>query len=360
MSADDLIDFVESVSGDAHLAVEERLGDGFVRLKTAEAERRQAKHDIRCVEDVVIEMLRNARDAHATSIFLATSREGRMKTLAFLDDGDGIPIEMHERVFEPRVTSKLETMVMDKWGVHGRGMALYSIKANTLEACVIASGPQLGSSLGVRIDLDALPEKTDQSSLPVIGRDEEGSTAIVSGPHNVNRTVAEFALDLRDEVDVFLGSPAEIVATLVDWGRPRLAEMRLLFCDDIETMPLTLRPAAAADATELVELSARLGLDVSERTAHRILAGQIAPLEPFLDQLLEHGRDARTTKREVDLYRDRRGLRLSEDDLGSFSRALENAFATLADRYYIDLAEEPIIRVGKDAITAKFPFDKEL
>ncbi len=38
-----------------------------------------------------------------------------MKTLAFLDDGDGIPIEMHERVFEPRVTSKLETMVMDKW-----------------------------------------------------------------------------------------------------------------------------------------------------------------------------------------------------------------------------------------------------
>ena len=262
MSADDLIDFVESVSGDAHLAVEERLGDGFVRLKTAEAERRQAKHDIRCVEDVGIEMLRNARDAHATSIFLATSREGRMKTLTFLDDGDGIPIEMHERVFEPRVTSKLETMVMDKWGVHGRGMALYSIKANTLEARVIASGSQLGSSLGVRIDLDALPEKTDQSSLPVIGRDEEGSTAIVSGPHNVNRTVAEFALDLRDEVDVFLGSPAEIVATLVDWGRPRLAEMRLLFCDDIETMPLTLRPAAAADATELVELSARLGLDV--------------------------------------------------------------------------------------------------
>ena len=35
MSADDLIDFVESVSGDAHLAVEERLGDGFVRLKTS-------------------------------------------------------------------------------------------------------------------------------------------------------------------------------------------------------------------------------------------------------------------------------------------------------------------------------------
>lgn len=52
MSDDDLIGFIASVSGDDHLAIEENLGDGFVRLKTAEAERRQAKHDIRCVEDI--------------------------------------------------------------------------------------------------------------------------------------------------------------------------------------------------------------------------------------------------------------------------------------------------------------------
>ena len=42
----DLADFISSVSGDDQLAVEENLGDGFVRLRTAEAERRQAKHDI--------------------------------------------------------------------------------------------------------------------------------------------------------------------------------------------------------------------------------------------------------------------------------------------------------------------------
>ena len=48
-----------------------------------------------------------------------------------IDDGDGHPRRaMHERVFEPRVTSKLDTMHMDKWGVHGRGMALYSIAVN--------------------------------------------------------------------------------------------------------------------------------------------------------------------------------------------------------------------------------------
>ena len=49
-----LIDFIEQVSGGTHLRVEENLGNGFVRLRTEEAERRQAKHDIRQVEDIII------------------------------------------------------------------------------------------------------------------------------------------------------------------------------------------------------------------------------------------------------------------------------------------------------------------
>ena len=360
MSDDDLIGFITSVSGDDHLAIEENLGDGFVRLKTAEAERRQAKHDIRCVEDIVIEMLRNARDAHASSIYLATSREGNLKTLVFLDDGDGIPAEMHERIFEPRVTSKLETMVMDNWGVHGRGMALYSIKANTDDAHVVASAPQLGSSLAIRVDLDALSEKTDQSSLPLIGRDEGGNLAVSSGPHNVNRTVVEFALDMKDSIDVFIGSPAEIAATLVERGRTRLSDAQLLFCDDVAKLPVTLRPAATGDAAELAAVCGALGLEMSERTAHRVLSGQIAPVTPLLRQLVAQERSSQPRERDIDLYQDRRGLKLSSDDLSAFSRALEDAFSTLAHRYYIELAEEPIIRVGKDAITVTFPFDKEL
>lgn len=360
MSQDDLIDFVASVSGDNHLAIEEKLGDGFVRLRTAEAERRQAKHDIRCVEDIVIEMLRNARDAHASNIYLATSREGSIKSLVFIDDGDGVPLEMHERIFEPRVTSKLETMVMDKWGVHGRGMALYSIKENVDDVRVLSSAPQLGASLAVRVDLDILPEKTDQSSMPVIGRDDEGNLVVTSGPHNLNRTVAEFALDMKDAVNVFVGSPAEIAATLVERGGRQLTSTQLLFCDDISTLPVILRPAAAGDAAELVAVCGELGLEMSERTAHRILAGQIETIMPLSDILAEQGRGTRAHEHEIDLYRDRRGLKLSDDDRAAFSRALEDAFTMVAQRYYIELADEPIIRVGKDAITVKFPFDKEL
>ena len=61
----ELISFIAQMTGEANLRVEENLGEGFVRLRVSEAERRQAKHDIQHVEDIVIELLRNARDAGA-------------------------------------------------------------------------------------------------------------------------------------------------------------------------------------------------------------------------------------------------------------------------------------------------------
>ena len=156
-SADtDLLGFVASMGGERSLRVEENLGEGYVRLRVAEAERRQAKHDIRCIEDVVIEMLRNSRDAGAKHIYVATSREGDLRTLVILDDGSGIPEDMQSRVFEARVTSKLESVHMDRWGVHGRGMALYSVKENSLSAEVVSSDVGKGSSIRVTTSASAL------------------------------------------------------------------------------------------------------------------------------------------------------------------------------------------------------------
>ena len=86
--------FVKGVVGEDKLRVEEDLGHGFVRLKSSEAERRQAAQDIRCSEDVVIEMLRNARDAGARNIFLAVQRDDTARSLVIVDDGAGIPEAM--------------------------------------------------------------------------------------------------------------------------------------------------------------------------------------------------------------------------------------------------------------------------
>ncbi len=90
-------------------------GGGFVRLKRSEAEKRQAAQDIRSTEDVVIECLRNARDAGARRIYVAVSRDEAKRSLVVVDDGCGVPENMNDRIFEPRVTSKLDSAHMDKW-----------------------------------------------------------------------------------------------------------------------------------------------------------------------------------------------------------------------------------------------------
>ena len=90
---DSLEHFVESVNGTGHLRIEHDFGDGFVRLQTSEAERRQAAQDIRCSENIVLEMLRNSRDAHASHIFVALAREGSKRIINVIDDGCGIPKE---------------------------------------------------------------------------------------------------------------------------------------------------------------------------------------------------------------------------------------------------------------------------
>lgn len=353
---DDLMDFVSAVSGDAFLKVEENLGEGYVRLKVSEAERRQAKHDIRSVEDVVVELLRNSRDAHAQRIFIATSKEAEERTLLIIDDGVGIPIDMQERVFEPRVTSKLETMVMDSWGVHGRGMALYSIKSNVEQAVIVTSAPHKGAALAITADTRTLTERADQSTWPSVDKDESGATRVARGPHNIVRRAAEFAVE-HPGIDVYIGSPAEILATLVMISRFEVAEAELLFCEEPQRLPVWQRPGTAADASELAEISDSVGLHVSERTVHRILSGEVVPLSPVMRRLV--GSQAAPESASPDIYKDRRGLKIHHSDLTLFRSELERAFDQLAERYYLHLKCEPKITVGRDEIRVRFDVEKE-
>lgn len=356
-----LADFVANVAGDAALRVEESFGDGFVRLRVGEAERRQAKHDIRCVEDAVIELLRNSRDAHASCIFVATIREGDQRSIVILDDGDGIPLDMQERVFEARVTSKLETFHLDRWGVHGRGMALYSVKQNSVEAKVMASAPDLGTSLRVVTDATSLPERADQSTWPTVSKaaDEEMVAGrSLRGPHNICRTCAEFALEERENCVVYLGSPAEIIATVRQVCPRSVSERDLLFLDGYESLPVIERLKVASDARELREVASGLGLSISERTAHRIVNGQVRPLRSVKARLLHETSASPSANAFDDLLHDHRGLRFDEDDLKEFSRAVERDFQSLAERYYLVVDGEPRVRVSGDRITVTFNVQK--
>ncbi len=352
---DPLLDFVETVSGEAHLKIEEDLGEGFVRLRISEAERRQAKHDVRSFEDIVIELLRNSRDAHASRVFVATGREGDRRIMTVVDDGTGVPGHLHDTIFEPRVTSKLETMVTDTWGVHGRGMALFSVRSNVVSARIAASDAHRGLAMHIVSDTANLGERADQSTWPAVERAEDGSLSVLRGPHNIVRRIVEFALE-HPGVDVYLGSPAEIVATMHAVARDELDAADLLFNDDVERLMVWQRPTAAADAAELVHTAETIGLEISERTAHRVLSGELEPLPTVLATVTAN---APACASAPDIYKDRRGLKISDDDLSRFANELTTVFDDLAERYYLHLRGEPRIVVGRDEIRVRFAVEKD-
>lgn len=353
--ANSLEEFVEQVSGTSHLRVEHDFGDGFVRLRTSEAERRQAIQDIRCSESIVLELLRNARDAHASMIFVAMSREGTKRELTVIDNGDGIPESMHEHIFEPRVTSKLDTSHIDAWGMHGRGMALYSISVNAKRAEVSSSGRGLGCALHVETDVTELSEKADQSSFPTFVLTEDSNVS-VRGPRNILRTACEFAIDSRATCAIYVGSPAEVVSTMYEHGASSLSAIDRAFCSDAGQLPIVKRLATAADPETLRELAGSCGLSISERTARRILNGEIATLSPILDLVEIRRPDApRTAAASQRAKGTRKALKLGKVDAALLDAAVKNAFSEVAQRYYLEDDVDASVRVVRDRIVISLP-----
>ncbi len=236
---------------------------------------------------------------------------------------------MQERIFEPRVTSKLDSAHMDKWGMHGRGMALFSIRENAEQARVAFSAPGLGTALTVVTDTASLPERADQSTFPHF--ELKDGVAAMRGPRNLLRTAAEFALEHRDEVTVFCGSPAEV---------------------------------AAPDPAAFAERAALMGLELSERTARRVLDGQVEPPLPLRDLLeaqLTAGKGAASRNRTTSAKRHEGGpaLRLTEEDRCELAEAMQQAFAAVAERYYLDPSVKPRIAISGDSLSVIVPLVPE-
>ncbi len=352
--AEGLLAFVRTFTEQETFTVEEDLGSGYVRLKITEAERRQALQDIRCVEDVVKELVRNARDAGARHIYVTFQKEkGRWRNITVLDDGNGIPAAMHRRVFEARVTSKVKDVVQDRFGVHGRGMALFSIKQVADDIRLVRSQESRGTIIHARIDTKKLSEKKDQSSFPRLEIDENGMTCIAGGAHNVPRVLTEFSLGSRD-LHVYLGSNAEILATLYhhslelrrSWASGEAGEgMR----------PLWFDLGGIKEGRMLHAYSSReMGLNVSERNAFRILELEINPLMS-IGELLNGGEHVLPAKRS-DLQRqaqavwtDHLARRLSHDDIELICKTVNHAFADIGDRYYLQ-AESAVAKRRKNRL----------
>lgn len=349
-----LFAFVSSIHGGDGLRVEETLGDGFVRLRISEAERRQAKQDIRCVEDAVVELLRNARDAGAAHVFVGTSRDKTIRDVLVCDDGSGIPVAQHERVFEARVTSKLDSMRTDRWGVHGRGMALFSIRENALDARVVESNVGAGTCVRATFDVDAITERADQSTWPSMAKEQ--GIPVLRGPHNIIRACVEFGMEHQDQCKVYVGSPSEIIATMRARMMPYALSAGSSTSSEDRTVPVVCRPCLANDARELRSVAAALGVEMSERTAYRILRREIKPLRNVCVVVSPNKTTVANSSPSYDGLR--RSISLAPADREELAETLAEDVNAFVKRYYLSLSAQPRIRVAGNRITVTFDVDE--
>ncbi|MDD3776483.1 MAG: ATP-binding protein [Actinomycetota bacterium] len=338
----DIKKFLAELNMSDVLNVEEDLGNGFVRLKISEAERRQALQDINCVEDIIVELLRNSRDAQAKNIFIATKKLGdSQRVIHFIDDGTGIPEKFQKIIFESRVTSKLDNAKKDAYGFHGRGMALFSIKLNVEDISITYSEHQRGTCFYVMVDLNDLPEKKDQSIMPQITETEEGLT-VMGGVNNIIKAIMEFQLQ-NPEITIYYGTSTQILATMRsrESQYPKWAEWAEL-CNFLQSNTVKIHeiPLLADSYNVLEEISSRIfGMDISQRSIQRVIYGEIPPLEPvknnYRGPVLE---DKEKKERNLKLY-DEIGLvnRFKPEEIKGIIKSVAKKIDSMGNKYFLSV-----------------------
>lgn len=225
------------------------LGAGFARLTGVEGARRGPSR-ITHVEDALLELLRNARDAGASNIYVAsTLKVRRYRTLTVIDDGHGIPESHRDLIFEPGVTTRHLNPISDPHDAstpHGAGLSLYQIKTLSLATRVLS--PSSPTSIQATFDTKTLPERTLQSTTRPSNSNLR--TTIMTFTDRTN------AAHNSPGLNSYYGPPARILATLL---HNRIIQE--------EKESSRLREAAEA-----------LGLGVSVRSVQRILRGEIRPV----------------------------------------------------------------------------------
>jgi hypothetical protein len=223
------------------------LGAGFARLTGVEGARRGPSR-ITHVEDALLELARNARDAGAANIYVASIlKNRRYRTLTVIDDGHGIPKSHRDLILQPGVTTRHLNPVTQPGDpvVHGAGLSLYQIKGHSLETRVLSTSSP--TSIQATFDTNVLPERTLQSNTR-------------PSKSNLRATLERFTSTTNTHgprIHSYYGPPARILATLL---HHRIIPKR-------------------QDSTGLREAAFGLGLDVSVRSVQRILRGEVWPVE---------------------------------------------------------------------------------
>lgn len=354
-NSSDIKRFLSELKIKDSLNIEEDLGNGYVRLKISEAERRQALQDINCVEDVIVELLRNSRDAGSKNIFIGTKKiEDKRRKIYFIDDGNGIPPNLQKLIFQSRVTSKIENGIKDPYGFHGRGMALFSIKLNVDDIRIVFSDRSKGASFYIGIDLLKIPEKKDQSVEPQIIK-MDGDLSIIGGVNNIIKTIIEFQLQNKD-INFFYGSPTQILATMREVLRkdkkydsyPKFDRWEKLknFIGK-NNVKITEIPVLT-DNYNLMDMISKniFNMDISQRGIQRIIYNEIKALEPLkidsdsnlsekINNLSEDEVGSKPNKKLILYDESRLASRFKDEEIRCIIKTLEDKIKELGEKYFI-------------------------
>lgn len=223
------------------------LGAGFARLVGSEGVRRSPAR-IASVEDALFELLRNSRDAGARNVYVASIlRQRRYRTLTVVDDGCGMPESHAELVFEPGVTTRHlnPTLQSSDPAPHGAGLSLYHLRNVAVHAGVASAGNP--TSVTATFDTSQVPERSLQSGTR-------------PSRTNLPATLRKF-LQSATGLRLYYSSPARILATLI--------ETRIIHKKDKK------------GSEEVWETGKSLGLEVSLRTAQRVVRGDLGAVGPI-------------------------------------------------------------------------------
>lgn len=220
------------------------LGAGFARLMGGEGVRRAPSH-VETVEVALLELVRNAVDAGAENVYVASSLHSRRyRELIVLDDGGGVPEGYRELIFEPGVTTRhlAPSRLADR--THGAGLSLYHIREAALSAALLSTASP--TSIRTVFDTEALPERALQSAVNSNSR----------GPRSNLRATLRTLAEPPGSPEIFYGSPASILALLLDKHIiPKETWKLERWCGE------------------------RMETELSRRTLQRVLKGQVSPAE---------------------------------------------------------------------------------
>ena len=113
---------------------------------------------------------------------------------------------------------------------------------------------------------------------------------------------------------------------------------------------------------DFVEQASLLGIDISTRSARRIMDGSIKSVRSMLERLQSDGfRTQHSASRPPAFNRGRsKGLKLDEKDVDLLRNEISRAFQDIADRYFLSRDVRPEIRVTGDSIRVSIPIEKQL